>query len=190
MKPKERAAKLDPHGRGARGAWRRAARADRRRDRLDRLHHRLRPGRRARSACSGRTPSMVAARVRVGRDGPAHGRPHQRRRQRASLREPIGVVAAITPFNFPFMLNVVKVAPALAVGVHRRAEAASVDAARRVADRRGRGRGRHPARRVQRDHRPRRGRRRAHHATRWSTWSPSPARPRPVAGSWRRPRPR
>ncbi len=34
----------------------------------------------------------------------------------AILREPIGVVAAITPFNFPFMLNVVKVAPALAVG--------------------------------------------------------------------------
>jgi acyl-CoA reductase-like NAD-dependent aldehyde dehydrogenase len=34
----------------------------------------------------------------------------------AILREPIGVVAAITPFNFPFMLNVVKSAPALAVG--------------------------------------------------------------------------
>jgi aldehyde dehydrogenase (NAD+) len=34
----------------------------------------------------------------------------------AIIREPIGVVSAITPFNFPFMLNVVKVAPALAVG--------------------------------------------------------------------------
>jgi acyl-CoA reductase-like NAD-dependent aldehyde dehydrogenase len=34
----------------------------------------------------------------------------------AILREPIGVVSAITPFNFPFMLNTVKVAPALAVG--------------------------------------------------------------------------
>ena len=34
----------------------------------------------------------------------------------AIVREPIGVVAAITPFNFPFMLNTVKVAPALAVG--------------------------------------------------------------------------
>ncbi len=34
----------------------------------------------------------------------------------AIFREPIGVVAAITPFNFPFMLNVVKVAPALAAG--------------------------------------------------------------------------
>jgi aldehyde dehydrogenase (NAD+) len=34
----------------------------------------------------------------------------------ALFREPIGVVAAITPFNFPFMLNMVKTAPALAVG--------------------------------------------------------------------------
>ena len=34
----------------------------------------------------------------------------------ALVREPIGVVGAITPFNFPFMLNVVKVAPALAAG--------------------------------------------------------------------------
>src|SRR3546814_10436042 len=34
----------------------------------------------------------------------------------AIVREPIGGVAAITPCNFPFMLNVVKVAPALAVG--------------------------------------------------------------------------
>jgi len=32
------------------------------------------------------------------------------------VREPAGVVAAITPFNFPFFLNVQKVAPALAAG--------------------------------------------------------------------------
>ncbi len=32
------------------------------------------------------------------------------------LKEPIGVVAAITPFNFPLYLNLVKVVPALAVG--------------------------------------------------------------------------
>ncbi|MBV8951596.1 MAG: aldehyde dehydrogenase family protein [Actinobacteria bacterium] len=32
------------------------------------------------------------------------------------LKEPIGVVAAITPFNFPLYLNLVKIAPALAVG--------------------------------------------------------------------------
>jgi aldehyde dehydrogenase (NAD+) len=34
----------------------------------------------------------------------------------AIVREPVGVVSAITPFNFPFMLNIVKSAPALAVG--------------------------------------------------------------------------
>ncbi len=34
----------------------------------------------------------------------------------AVVREPVGVVAAITPFNFPFMLNVGKVFPAMAVG--------------------------------------------------------------------------
>jgi aldehyde dehydrogenase (NAD+) len=34
----------------------------------------------------------------------------------AVIREPVGVVGAITPFNFPFMLNVVKTAPALAAG--------------------------------------------------------------------------
>jgi acyl-CoA reductase-like NAD-dependent aldehyde dehydrogenase len=34
----------------------------------------------------------------------------------AIIREPVGVVAAITPFNFPFTLNVVKSAPALAAG--------------------------------------------------------------------------
>jgi aldehyde dehydrogenase (NAD+) len=32
------------------------------------------------------------------------------------LKEPIGVAAAITPFNFPLYLNLVKVMPALAVG--------------------------------------------------------------------------
>ena len=33
-----------------------------------------------------------------------------------TIREPIGVVSAITPYNFPFFLNVSKVFPALAVG--------------------------------------------------------------------------
>jgi len=32
------------------------------------------------------------------------------------VREPAGVVAAITPFNFPFFLNLVKIGPALAMG--------------------------------------------------------------------------
>jgi aldehyde dehydrogenase (NAD+) len=34
----------------------------------------------------------------------------------AVVREPVGVVSAITPFNFPFFLNIVKVVPALAAG--------------------------------------------------------------------------
>lgn len=34
----------------------------------------------------------------------------------AVLREPVGVVAAITPFNFPLSLNLVKLGPALAAG--------------------------------------------------------------------------
>ncbi|MCW2984327.1 MAG: aldehyde dehydrogenase [Conexibacter sp.] len=32
------------------------------------------------------------------------------------VREPVGVVSAITPFNYPFLLNLQKVAPALAAG--------------------------------------------------------------------------
>src|SRR5256886_10097708 len=32
------------------------------------------------------------------------------------LKEPVGVVAAITPFNFPLYLNLSKVLPALAAG--------------------------------------------------------------------------
>jgi aldehyde dehydrogenase (NAD+) len=36
--------------------------------------------------------------------------------QGAILKEPVGVVAAITPFNFPLYLNLVKVLPSLAVG--------------------------------------------------------------------------
>lgn len=42
-----------------------------------------------------------------------------------TLREPIGVIAAITPFNFPLILSLSKIAPALAAGntvVHKPAE--------------------------------------------------------------------
>jgi aldehyde dehydrogenase (NAD+) len=35
---------------------------------------------------------------------------------RLVIREPIGVVGAVTPWNFPFMLNLSKITPALAAG--------------------------------------------------------------------------
>ncbi|HEX5614317.1 MAG TPA: aldehyde dehydrogenase family protein, partial [Acidimicrobiia bacterium] len=38
------------------------------------------------------------------------------RSNRMVVREPIGVVGAITPWNFPFMLNLSKLGPALAAG--------------------------------------------------------------------------
>jgi acyl-CoA reductase-like NAD-dependent aldehyde dehydrogenase len=46
-------------------------------------------------------------------------------------REPMGVVAAITPFNFPLILSVSKIAPALAAGntiIHKPASATSLSA--------------------------------------------------------------
>jgi acyl-CoA reductase-like NAD-dependent aldehyde dehydrogenase len=46
-------------------------------------------------------------------------------------REPLGVVAAVTPFNFPLVLSSSKIAPALAAGntvVHKPAEDASLSA--------------------------------------------------------------
>ena len=38
-------------------------------------------------------------------------------------REAVGVVAAITPWNYPNQINIAKVAPALAAGLHGRAQA-------------------------------------------------------------------
>ncbi|WP_433463521.1 aldehyde dehydrogenase family protein [Spirillospora sp. CA-128828] len=48
-------------------------------------------------------------------------------------REPVGVVAAITPFNFPLILSATKIAPALAAGntvVHKPAEETPLSALR------------------------------------------------------------
>ena len=70
---------------------------------------------------------------------------------RLVVREPIGVVGAITPWNFPFMLNLSKIAPALAAGLHRDPEAGARHALLGDVDRQAGRRGdRHPARRVQR----------------------------------------
>ena len=49
------------------------------------------------------------------RDLPEHEFFGMRSRRRV-VHEPIGVVAAITPWNFPFMLNLSKIVPALAAG--------------------------------------------------------------------------
>ena len=65
-------------------------------------------------------------------------RAHQGLGGSAIVREPIGVVAANHPFNFPFMLNVVKVAPALAVGCTVVLKPHPWTPARRHAHRRGR----------------------------------------------------
>jgi len=48
-----------------------------------------------------------------------------------TLREPLGVVCAITPFNFPIILSVIKFAPALACGntiIHKPASASPLSA--------------------------------------------------------------
>ncbi len=48
-------------------------------------------------------------------------------------REPLGVVAAITPFNFPLILSLIKIAPALAAGntvIHKPAEETPLTALR------------------------------------------------------------
>jgi acyl-CoA reductase-like NAD-dependent aldehyde dehydrogenase len=48
-----------------------------------------------------------------------------------TLREPLGVVAAITPFNFPLNLSLHKIAPAIAAGnavVHKPASATPLSA--------------------------------------------------------------
>ena len=46
-----------------------------------------------------------------------------------TLREPLGVVAAIVPWNFPLLIAVWKVAPALATRQHRHPQAGEPDAA-------------------------------------------------------------
>ena len=86
-------------------------------------------------------------------------------------REPVGVVGQIAPWNYPLMMAVWKIGPALAAGntvVLKPAETTPLTTlqARRA-------RGRDPAQgRAQRDHRPRRpGRRRRSSPTPTSTWS-------------------
>ena len=70
---------------------------------------------------------------------------------RKVVHEPIGVVGAITPWNFPFMLNLSKITPALPRRQHRRPQACARHAVERDVHRpRGRRADRHPAGRAER----------------------------------------
>ena len=106
--------------------------------------------------------------------------------RRTVRREPVGVVAAITPWNVPTQINLAKVGPALAAGctvVLKPAPDTPVAGLRaRPAGRRAH---RPAAGRAQRrDAALRRGRRACWPPTRGSTWCRSPARPRPGGRSW------
>ena len=57
----------------------------------------------------------VADRIEWSRELPEHEFFGMRSLRRV-LREPLGVVAAITPWNYPFMLNLSKIVPALVAG--------------------------------------------------------------------------
>ncbi len=81
-------------------------------------------------------------------------------------REAVGVVATITPWNYPLQMAVWKVMPALAAGCSGRHQARRADAADHADAGAAGHRGRPARRRVQRRHR--RGRRRRHRAGRAS----------------------
>ena len=108
--------------------------------------------------------------------GRAAGRQHGRLRRRSSasspsrsevgnslvVREPVGVVGAITPWNYPLHQIVAKVAPALAAGCTVVLKPSEVAPAQRVPPGRDHRRGRPARRRVQPGHRHRPGGGRGH----------------------------
>ena len=100
------------------------------------------------------------------------------------VREPVGVVGCITPWNYPLHQIAAKVAAGAGGRLHRRAEAERGGAAQRVHPRRDHPR-RRPARgRVQpRDRRRARRRRGDRRAPATSTWCRSPDRPVPASAS-------
>ena len=78
------------------------------------------------------------------------------------VKEPVGVVGAITPWNYPLHQIVAKVAPALAAGCTVVLKPERGRAAQRLHPRRDHRRGRAAGRRLQPRHRHRAGRRRGH----------------------------
>ena len=87
---------------------------------------------------------------------------------RKVVKEPVGVVGAIVPWNYPFEVTINKLGQALATGQHGHPQGGSRHAVERHPHRPAGGRAdRHPRRRAQRGH---------HHRTTWSarSWSPIP----------------
>ncbi|QQK78885.1 aldehyde dehydrogenase family protein [Salicibibacter cibi] len=60
--------------------------------------------------------SAEEAKKITGQGLPIHGQPHNEEKMAFTIRAPVGVICAITPFNFPFNLTAHKVAPAIAAG--------------------------------------------------------------------------
>ncbi len=87
---------------------------------------------------------------------------HQADKRILVVKQPIGVVGCITPWNFPLAMITRKAGPAIASGCTRRPQAGFADAVLGAGARRARQPCRHPRRRLQRRHRfGRRHRRRA-----------------------------
>ena len=139
-----------------------------------------------RSPCPGR--SRWGCRPRPSPTPPSRsGRSSGRRRSATPwwCASPSGVVGAITPWNYPLYQIALKVAPAMAVGLHGRPQAQRGGAAQRLRPGRGDRRGRAAAGRLQPGVGLGRDRGRGHRlAPRRSTWSRSPAPPGPASGSW------
>ena len=78
---------------------------------------------------------------------------HQPDKRIFVLRQPVGVVAAITPWNFPAAMITRKAGPGARRRLHLRLQAGDADALLRARDGRARASRRHPDGRVQRRHR-------------------------------------
>ena len=112
--------------------------------------------------------------------------------QRTIAREAVGVVGAITPWNFPHQINLAKLGPGAGGRQHRGAQAGARHPVVRGGARRAHRRAhRHPAGRRQHRHlAATTASARCCRRTRGSTWSRSPGRPPPGARSWPTPPPR
>jgi acyl-CoA reductase-like NAD-dependent aldehyde dehydrogenase len=80
--------------------------------------------------------SAEEARRLAGEVVPMEAAPAGRGRMAITVREPLGVIAAITPFNFPLNLSMHKIGPAIAAGnavVHKPASTTPITALRMAA---------------------------------------------------------